>query len=74
MLELLEKPVDVTDETKRALIEQDMQLWRNTRYQCEIRRRVQQRIGNTEGEAAMIAELERCEKALDVLAEELAAI
>lgn len=73
-LELLTREADVPTDVKRQIIEQDMQMWRNTRYQCEIRMRVQRRIGNTEGEATMITELERCEKALDAMAEELAAL
>lgn len=71
-LELLE--TDVPTDVKRVLINQEMQMWRNTRYQCEVRLRVQKRIGNTEGEAVLITELERCEKALDTLTEELSTL
>lgn len=58
---------DVPVEVQRAIIQQEIQLWKNTRYQLEIRCRVQQRIGGDI--SAIQAELEKCEKALDVLAE-----
>lgn len=71
---ILPQADDVPTEIKRALIEQDMQMWRNTRWQAESRRRVYQRIGNTEAEADQIKVLEQCESALMELAEQLAAL
>lgn len=61
-LELIE--TDVSIETKRILIHQDQQMWRNTSFQAESRRRVYQRLGNTEAEAAQIKLLQECEGAL----------
>lgn len=61
-LELIE--TDVTTETKRILIHQDQQMWRNTSFQAESRRRVYARLGNTEAEAAQIKLLQECEGAL----------
>lgn len=61
-LELIE--TGVTPETKRILIAQDQQMWRNTSFQAESRRRVYARLGNTEAEAAQIKLLQECEGAL----------
>ena len=56
---------------KRALLEQEIAMWVNTRYQAQVRLRVQKAIGDTEQQAAIIKDLERCEKALDALQAEL---
>jgi hypothetical protein len=71
-LELLtrDSALDVAPDIKRQLIEQDAQMWRNTRWQAESRRRVYKRIGNTEAEAEQIKILEQCESALMELAEQ----
>lgn len=61
-LELIE--TDVPLEVKRQLIHQDMQMWRNTIFQAESRRRVYTRVGNTEAEAAQMKILQECEGAL----------
>jgi hypothetical protein len=64
-------PVDV----QRLLIQQDRQLWINTRYQMEIRLRVRRRNDpDTEIEALLIKELERCEKMITGYDQELAAL
>lgn len=68
-LELLE--TDVPTEIKRTLINQDMQMWRNTRFQAESRRRTYARVGNTEAEAAQMKILQECEGALLDLEEQL---
>lgn len=66
---------DIPLDTKRAILVQERQMWANTRYQMEIRMRVQRRLGaSAEIEAGIVKELERCEQALDVLREELAAL
>lgn len=65
---------DVSTETKRAIIEQDMQMWRNTRFQAESRHRTYKRIGNTELEAAQVKILQDCEAALMDLDEQLSAL
>ena len=59
---------------KRAIIQQEIALWQNTSYQASVRMRVQQKLGNTEQQAAITKDMERCEMALDALSEELAAL
>ncbi len=68
-LELLE--TDVPTDIKRTLINQDMQMWRNTRWQAESRRRVYQRLANTDAEAEQIKILQQCESALMELEDQL---
>jgi hypothetical protein len=54
-------------EVQRAILTQEIQMWLNSRYLFEIRIRVTRRIG---GDATpIVAELEKCEKALDALSE-----
>lgn len=60
-----------TLEVKKTILQQERMMWINTRYQIEIRLRVQQRIGGVESDIAeLIKTLERCEKALDIIDEE----
>jgi hypothetical protein len=60
---------------QRSLLENEIALWINTRYMARVRLRVQTAIdGEAEVRAALIADLERCEKALDALAHDLAAL
>lgn len=61
-LELIE--TDVPLEVKHKFIDDDMQTWRNTRWLAESRRRVAQRINDTENEAKQIEILQLCESAL----------
>ena len=68
-LELLETAVP--NDVKRALINQDMQMWRNTRFQAESRRRTYARIGNAEATQAQEKILTECEGALLDLEEQL---
>jgi hypothetical protein len=66
---------DVPVEIKRQIVQQEIQLWRNTRYQFEVRLRVEKRIGGTpEAQAEHIRQLETCEKRLDALQAELEAL
>lgn len=69
-LELITRETDVSTDVKKVLLEQDAQMWRNTRWQAESRRRVYQRIGNTEAEAEQIKILQQCESALMELEEQ----
>jgi hypothetical protein len=62
---------DVPTEVKRALIAQDIQMWRNTRFQAESRRRTYARIGNAEQTQVQVKVLEECEAALLDLEEQL---
>jgi hypothetical protein len=66
---------DVPIEIRRQLLQQEISMWKNTRYLAEVRLRVQRRIGGTpEAEAQHMQELERCEKAIDALEEEAHAL
>mgnify|MGYP001616136723 CR=1 FL=1 len=67
-LELIE--TDVSSDVKRVLLDQDAQMWRNTRWQAESRRRVYQRIGNRDAEVEQIKILQQCESALMELEEQ----
>jgi len=58
---------EITLEVKRALIEQESAMWRNTRYQLQLRHRVQRALGAKDIMEQIEKELEKCEKALDVL-------
>lgn len=67
--ELAQPPLKV----QRILLDQERTLWIGSRYQCQVRLRVQKAIGGeAEIQAALIKDLERCERALDALAEEVA--
>ena len=69
-LELLTRETDVSADVKRVLLDQDAQMWRNTRWQAESRRRVYQRIGNRDAEVEQIKILQQCESALMELEEQ----
>lgn len=58
---------EITLEVRRAIIEQDRNMWKNTRYQLQLRHRVQKALGATDVLEQIEKELEKCEKALDVL-------
>jgi len=58
---------EITLEVKRVLIEQESAMWRNTRYQLQLRHRVQRALGAADMQEQIEKELEKCEKALDVL-------
>lgn len=60
---------------QRSLLENEIALWVNTRYMARVRLRVQTAIGgDVETRAALIADLEKCERALDALRTDLAAL
>jgi hypothetical protein len=65
-----EKPI-VTPEAQRTLINNDLVLWRNTRFQMQMRYRVQkslEKLGDvTDQLAAIETELARCEAAISTL-------
>ena len=66
---------DISLEVKRVLLDQELALWRNTQYQIGVRLRVSRRIGDdTETQAGYIKQLERCERAIDALSNELAGV
>jgi len=63
---------DVSTETKIAIINQELQIWKNTRYQYEVRLRVSKRNGaSVEDQAEIIKQLENCERWIDGYQEEL---
>jgi hypothetical protein len=61
------KDEEVTPEVKLAIIQQERQIWLNTREMMTIRYRVNKRIGNAEQLKTTEKELENCETALDEL-------
>ena len=66
---------DIPPEIKRQIIAQDLQLWRNTRYQSQLRYRVQKAIGGTTDQLKTIEdELLKDEQAIDFLESELKAL
>lgn len=66
---------DPAVDVQRAILQQEIALWINTKYQGQVRLRVQRAIdGDKEVQAGLIADLERCERALDALRSELGAL
>lgn len=65
---------DISVKVKLDLLEQEQTILRNSRYVFEIRARINKRIGNAEKVIACEKELENCEKALDMLEEEVKAL
>lgn len=66
---------EIPVEIRKQLLEEELARWRNTRYLFEVRYKVAQRIGDgPEVLAGYRAELERCERAIDALGEELAGV
>jgi len=66
-----EPPIEI----QRAVLSHEIAMWTTTRYQCEVRLRVQKKIeGEREIIDGLIADLERCETALDALNAELDAL
>ena len=64
-----------TDDIKRALIDQEIANWQNSRYVLQMRHRVQIGIGAPkEILDQIVADLERHEKALDLLTQERTAL
>lgn len=60
---------------QRSLLENEIAMWVRTRYMARVRLRVQTAIdGEAEARAALLADLEKCERALDALAHDLAAL
>lgn len=63
---------DVPQFVKHNIILQEIQMYKNTRYQLQLRHRVQKAIGGTADQLKAIEdELLNCEKALDLLKSEL---
>jgi len=58
---------DIRTEHKREIIEREIALWKNTRYQGEIRARAGKQAGDQEYAARGLADVERSEKMLDAL-------
>lgn len=62
---------NVSNEIKRELVQSEMSRYENTIYLWTIRVRIAKRLEDKALEENAMKELERCEKALDVLKEEL---
>ena len=64
---------DIPVETKRAIINQEIQMHRNTVYLLGLRHRVNKRLNNPDGILKQIEdEMAKEEQAIDILSEELA--
>jgi len=68
MSDVMEPPVEI----KRLLVQQEITLWTNTRYQLQLRYRVTKGVGGDT--TAIEADLLNAEKALDLLSAELKAL
>lgn len=63
---------EISGEVKRAIVEQELTLWRNTLYQLQLRHRVNKKVGASEAALKVIEnEMIKCEATLDALKEEL---
>ena len=65
------KNPDVRPEVKIQILTQELQMWKNTRYQLEVRARVGRRADNKQYEESAMKELEQTEKIIDALQEEI---
>lgn len=63
---------DVPAMVKRGIISQEIMLYKNTRYQSQLRHRVQKAIGGSQDQLKAIEdELLKIEQAIDFLEQEL---
>lgn len=63
---------DIPISIKKQIVKQEMEQWEVTRYQLEVRHRVNKRIGSSADVMKSIeTDLERCEKAIDALSDEM---
>lgn len=58
---------DITNEAKRAIIAQEIAMYKNSIYLFTVRYRVNKKLGNEEQMKLCQSELEKCEQALDIL-------
>ena len=74
----IEEAVDETGVPKvvqKQILEQETAMWQQTRYRLTVRHRVNKKIGADESVlAALVQELEQCEKVLDALSSEMKAL
>jgi len=63
---------EISVEVKKAIINQELSMWLNTRYQFEVRHRINKKIGSSAEILKNIEdELTKCEKMIDALEDEL---
>lgn len=63
---------EIPIETKQQIVQREIDQWAESQYLLGVRYRVNKRIGSdAEALKRIEAELERCEKAIDALNEEL---
>jgi len=63
---------EISVEVKKAIINQELSMWLNTRYQFEVRHRINKKIGSGAEILKNIEdELTKCEKMIDALEDEL---
>ena len=64
---MTKKVEEISPEIRLQIIQQEHQMWANTREMFTIRHRVYKRLNDSEGIKAAEKELEKCETALDEL-------
>ena len=58
----------IEEEVKMRIVDSEIAMYKNTRYQLEVRHRINKKLGNSEEQLkALEKELENVEKALDEL-------
>jgi hypothetical protein len=65
---------ELANDVKRQIIAQQVAEWTAARYSLQIQHRVQAGLGSEQGKADIEKRLADCEKALDILQEELAGL
>jgi hypothetical protein len=61
----------ITNDTKKKVLQEEISMWKNTSYLWTIRIKVAKKIEDKALESNAMIELEKCEKSLDLLNEEL---
>lgn len=66
---------EIPNEVKKAIIQQEIGLYKNTAYQAQLRYRVNKKLGAEESVLkALEAEMTKCEATIDILNQELDAL
>ena len=63
-----------SNEVKAQIVRQEIVVYENTRYQFQLRHRVQQALGNEDLCKTIVLELEKIERGIDLLEAEVTAL
>jgi phage shock protein A len=67
--------MDISTDVARIILEQEITTLKNTRYQLEVRHRVNKKVGTADSDLKVIVEqLEKIEKLIEGFEEELKAL